>query len=523
MIFDSYANVVASHQMEFKQYYPRSSWHEHDADQIMESCDACIEKACAELEEQGWTKESVKVIGITNQRETTVLWSRKTGKPVSHAIVWDDTRVMGLVTKYENHARERGVPYEGKVHKGEDALKALRKLTGLPLSTYFSALKIRWMIDAWADPDEEKVASKWANVKKAYDADDLCFGTVESWIVYRLTGGAQGGVHVSDVTNASRTLLLNLRSLKWDPVLLEFFDLKENILPRLVSSSEVYGKIKYGALKGVEIAGLAGDQQAALVGNKCLRQGEAKCTYGTGAFLLFCTGEEIVESNAGLLSTVAYQNGPNSKPVYCLEGSIGVAGSGIHWLRDSMHLVPTAPHVNILAAEVADTGGVYFVTAMGGLFAPYWDSSATGMIIGISTATKPAHVVRAMLEANAFMTRAVAESMKVDSGVDLPQMKVDGGMTNGDMVMQVVADLAGCEIVRPEMRESTALGSALLAGSAVRLFGWDIARPETLHEVNTAGSAIFKPQTTKEYRDKKWAGWQRAVERSRGWVREDDE
>lgn len=511
MVFDRYANVVASHQIEFPQYYPQPGWHEHDAEQIMESCEACIDQACVELEKLGWTKESVKVIGITNQRETTVAWSRKTGEPVSRAIVWDDIRVKNLVVHFENQAKTHGVQYEGKVHKGEDGLKALRKLTGLPISTYFSALKIRWMIDHWED------------VKKAYDADDLCFGTVESWIVYRLTGGASGGVHVSDVTNASRTLLLNLRTLQWDPVLLKFFGLKESILPKLVSSSEVYGHIKRGALANVPIAGLAGDQQAALVGNKCLRQGEAKCTYGTGAFLLFCTGEEVVESKAGLLSTVAYQNGPNSKPVYCLEGSIGVAGSAIKWLRDSMYMVQSAADVNTLAAKVPDTGGLYFVTAFGGLFAPYWDPTATGMIIGMSSYTTPAHVARATLEANAFMTRAVAEAMKLDSGVDLPQMKVDGGMTNGDMVMQVLADLAGCEVVRPEMRESTALGSALLAGSAVRLFGWDVARPETLHEVNTAGSTVFSPQTTQEYRDKKWAGWQRAVERCRGWSQGVDE
>ncbi|KAI0690300.1 glycerol kinase [Cytidiella melzeri] len=506
LIFDRYANIVASHQIEFPQYYPEPSWHEHDAEQIMESCEACIDQACVELEKVGWTKESVKVIGITNQRETAVVWSRKTGKPLSRAIVWDDARTHTLVAHHEKKLAEQGIEHEGTLKKGEDAVVALKKLTGLPLSTYFSALKVRWMID------------HWEAVRKAHDEDDLLFGTVESWIVYSLTGGAQGGVHITDVTNASRTLLLNLNTLQFDPVLLNFFGLKSSILPKVASSSEIYGNIARGALKGVPIGGLAGDQQAALVGNKCLSPGEAKCTYGTGAFLLFCTGNEPVTSQHGLLTTVAYQNGPNGKPVYCLEGAIGVAGSAIKWLRDSMNMVKSAAEINTLAAKATNTGGLYFVTAFGGLFAPYWDPSATGMIIGMSSYTTPAHFARATLEANAFMTRALLNSMKSDTGIELKDLKVDGGMTNGDMVMSVLADLAGTNVVRPEMRESTALGSALLAGSAIKLFGWDISKPETLHEVNTAGSQTFEPQISQEERDKRWRGWQRAVERCRGWT-----
>ncbi|KAI0343003.1 glycerol kinase [Trametopsis cervina] len=511
MVFDRYANIVASHQIEFPQYYPEPGWHEHDLDQIMESCDACIDQACVELQKLGWTKESVKVIGITNQRETAVVWSRKTGKPLARAIVWDDARTRDLVAHSEKKLREEGIEYDGKVQKGDDAVAALRALTGLTLSTYFSALKVRWMLDHWPD------------VRKAHEADDLMFGTVESWILYRLTGGVQGGVHVTDVTNASRTLLLNIKTLQFDPVLVKFFGFRESILPKVASSSEVYGHIAHGSLKGVPIGGLAGDQQAALVGNKCLTPGEAKCTYGTGAFLLFCTGTEAVSSQHGLLTTVAYQNGPNSKPVYCLEGSIGVAGSAIKWLRDSMGMFESAAEVNTLSAKVTNTGGLYFVTAFGGLFAPYWDPSASGMIIGMSSYTTPAHLARATLEANAYMTRALLNSMKSDTGIDLKELKVDGGMTNGDMVMTILADLAGTNVVRPEMRESTALGSALLAGSAVKLFGWDIGRPETLHEVNTTGSQTFKPQISQEERDKKWRGWQRAVERSRGWTEVEDE
>ncbi|KAJ3553544.1 hypothetical protein NM688_g3551 [Phlebia brevispora] len=505
IVFDRYANVVAQHQIEFPQYYPQPGWHEHNVDEMMETCDACIDRACDELEKLGWTKQSIKAIGITNQRETTVVWSRKTGKPLSHAIVWDDIRIRNNVTHFENQLKNVGIELNGEIKKGDDGIKALRSLTGLPLSTYFSAIKLRWMID------------HWEAVRKAHDEDDLLFGTVESWIVYRLTGGAEGGIHISDVTNASRTLLMNLKTLQWDPVLLKFFGINASVLPKIVSSSEIYGKIAYGSLKGVPIAGLAGDQQAALVGNKCLAKGEAKCTYGTGAFLLFCTGEDIVESQHGLLTTVGYQNGPNSKPVYSLEGSIGVAGSAVKWLRDSMYMVATAADVNVLAAKVPDTGGVYFVTALGGLFAPYWDPSATGLIVGLSSYTTPAHIARATLEANAFMTRAVLESMKLDSNVELKHLKVDGGMTNGDMVMSILADYGGFSVIRPDMRESTALGSALLAGSAIRLFGWDISKPQTLEEVNTAGSTEFKPEMPHEKREKAWRGWQRAVERARGW------
>ncbi|KDN43979.1 hypothetical protein RSAG8_05711, partial [Rhizoctonia solani AG-8 WAC10335] len=339
-------------------------------------------------------------------------------------------------------------------------------------------------------------------VREAHEQDDLLFGTVDSWLVYNLTGGVNGGLHIVDVTNASRSLLLDLKTLQWSEPMLKFFGFKNSILPKLVSNSEVYGSIVKGKpLEGVRIAGIVGDQQGALVGNKCLKAGEAKNTYGTGAFLLFCTGDEVVLSKNGLISTVAYQDGPGSKPVYALEGSIAVAGSAIQWLRDG----------------VEDTGGVYFVTAFNGLLAPYWDASAGGILIGLTAYTTPSHIALATLEASAFQTRAILQAMAKDSGVDLQHLKVDGGMTNSDLAMQLQADIGGFEVVRPEMRESTALGSALLAGSAIRLFGWDISKPETLARVNTKGSASFKPRTTKEQRALKWLGWQRAVERSRGW------
>ncbi|KAH9052574.1 glycerol kinase [Lactarius vividus] len=477
IIFDHHANIIAQSQEEFPQYYPEPGWHEHDVNELQEACDRVIEQAVAKLEEAGYTRNSVKVIGVTNQRETTVVWSRKTGKPLCRAIVWDDSRTRGIVLHFENLLETQGIEIDGKVRRGKDGALAIKELTGLPLSTYFSAIKLRWMIDHRED------------VREAHEEDDLAFGTVESWIAY----------HISEVTNASRTLLLNIRTLKWDPALLRFFGFRESVLPRLVSTSEVYGNIASGPLKG-----------GALIGNKCLAPGQAKCTYGTGAFLLFCTGTDIVYSNHGLLSTVAYQPGPNSKPS-------PLPGSAIKWLRDSMGLIESAGQINTLAGSVPSSSGVYFVTAFSGLLAPYWDSDATGLLIGLTSYTTPAHVARATLEANAFQTRAVIDSMVLDAHSDLAHLKVDGGMTNGDLAMEVLADVGGFEVVRPEMRESTALGSALLAASAIGLFGWDISRPETLKEVNTARSTCFNPRTTEKQRAEAWHGWQRAVDRSRGW------
>ncbi|KAF8909305.1 glycerol kinase [Gymnopilus junonius] len=506
IIFDQHADIIAQHQLEFPQYYLHPGWHEHDADEIQQHADKCVEETMKTLESEGWSKDSVKAIGITNQRETTVAWSRKTGKPLCRAIVWTDSRTKNTVAHYEHKLQTEGIQVSPGVWKnGKDGVEALRRITGLPLSTYFSAIKLRWMIDNYPE------------VTKAHDSDDLLFGTVESWVAYNLLGGVEKGVHIGEVTNASRTLLLNMTTLKWEPSLLEFFGLRNSILPKLVSTSEVYGNVAYGPLKGVPIGGLVGDQQAALIGNKCLSEGEAKCTYGTGAFLLFCTGDEIVKSTHGLLSTVAYQAGPNAKPVYALEGSIAVAGSAIKWLRDTMHIIDTAAEINILAAKERDSGGVYFVTAFSGLLAPYWDPGAAGLLIGVSQYTNPAHIARATLEANAYQTRAVIESMKLDSGNDLKHLKVDGGMTNGDLAMSVLADIGGFDVVRPEMRESTALGAALCAGAAVKLFDWDLTDPASLSQVNTKGTRVFTPDLAETDREQRWQNWQKAVERSKGW------
>ncbi|KAG6896529.1 hypothetical protein C0992_007663 [Termitomyces sp. T32_za158] len=509
IVFNKNADIIAENQLEFPQYYPHPGWHEHDADEIMDHANRCIATAIQDMVSAGWAHDSVKVIGVTNQRETTVAWSRKTGKPLCRAIVWADSRTKHVVAHYEQQLENTGIQVEpGQLVKGKEGTEFLRKITGLPLSTYFSAIKLRWMID------------NHPNVAAAHENDDLLFGTVESWVAYNLLGGVDTGIHISEVTNASRTLLLNVSTLQWETSLLEFFGLRESILPRLVSSSEVYGNVASGPLKGVPIGGLVGDQQGALVGNKCLGQGEAKCTYGTGAFLLFCTGDQIVKSTHGLLSTrnkVAYQAGPNAKPVYALEGSIAVAGSAVKWLRDTMCLIDSAAYVNELASKVPDSGGLYFVTAFSGLLAPYWDPGAAGLLIGISQYTNPSHIARATLEANAYQTRAIIESMKLDSGHDLKHLKVDGGMTNGDLAMSVLADLGGFTVVRPEMRESTALGSALLAGAAIKLHGWDLTKPETLAEVNTKGTREFVPQLASEEQLKRWEGWQRAVERAKGW------
>ncbi|ODN81707.1 glycerol kinase [Cryptococcus amylolentus CBS 6039] len=576
IIFDKRAKIVAEHQTEFEQILPHAGWHEHDPEALVEAMNECIIRAVEKLEWMGWSRNSLKGIGITNQRETTVCWSRSTGKPLANAIVWDDARTVGVVREMEKKLDEIGIRIETAEEDaktadtavteevilgtgGEDAAfgdkgevvdqaagvtgsigKALEGLgigkdekepvakgtkyrkgkeglvdvTGIPMSTYFSAIKLRWMID------HQKA------VRTAHETDDLMFGTVDTWLVYNLTGGKQGGLHIMDVTNASRTLLISLKTLQWHHPLLEFFGLRASILPKIVSSSEHYGNIHESTnlpIAGVPIAGIIGDQQAALVGNKCLRKGEAKCTYGTGAFVLFNTGEEIVRSNYGLISTVAFQPGPDAKPVYALEGSIAVAGSAIKWLRDQMDLIEDSSEMDILAGSVPDTGGVYFVTAFSGLLAPYWDREASGTVIGISAYTTSAHIARATLESVCFQTRAVLDVIEKESDSKLTTLKVDGGVTNSDLAMQLQANLGGFNVARPSMRESTALGSALLAASALGLFGWDLSRPETLSEVNTAGVHTFEPELPEKSRLKRVKGWNRAVSRASKWHEEDSE
>ncbi|ELU38238.1 glycerol kinase [Rhizoctonia solani AG-1 IA] len=488
LVFDEFANVVAEHQREFPQYYEHPGWHSHDPKEIQEVCESCVAEATKKLASQGYAADSIKAIGITNQRETTVAWSRKTGKQLCRAIVWDDGRTKAEVTHYEKKLAEEGIEVKpGEFQKGPEAI---RNITGIPISTYFSAIKLRWMMQHHHE------------VRDAHETDDLLFGTVDSWLVYNLTGGANGGVIGNFMLMPSLISLFQAFTSSMyvlDPIVM---------VPKMTTLTTAnIGK----PLEGVRIAGIVGDQQGALVGNKCLKAGEAKNTYGTGAFLLFCTGDDVVLSRNGLISTVAYQAGPDILPI------VAVAGSAIQWLRDGVGLIQNAPQINTLASKVEDTGGVYFVTAFNGLLAPYWDASAGGILIGLTAYTTPSHIARATLEASAFQTRAILQAMAKDSGVELQHLKVDGGMTNGDLAMQLQADIGGFEVIRPEMRESTALGSALLAGSAIRLFGWDISKPETLSRVNTKGSTSFNPKTTREERVLRWLGWQRAVERSKGW------
>ncbi|WWD04888.1 glycerol kinase [Kwoniella europaea PYCC6329] len=590
IIFDKRAKIIAEHQTEFEQILPHAGWHEHDPEALVDAMTECINKAVEKLEWMGWSRKSIKGIGITNQRETTVCWSRTTGKPLCNAIVWDDSRTLGVVREYEKKLEEEGLDIDDEeedlkgvpedveigtggeeaafgekgdvvvenedgqvesdgdglaekvgaklenlglaqkdkeakkgqangnadvhVHKKRKGKEGIVDVTGIPLSTYFSAIKLRWMLD------HQK------QVHEAHENDDLMFGTVDTWLVYALTGREQGGLHIMDVTNASRTLLISLKTLQWHPPLLRFFGIRPSVLPKIVSSSEIYGTISESIgtpLSTVPIAGIVGDQQAALVGNKCLRKGEAKCTYGTGAFVLFNTGEECVRSNYGLISTVAFQAGPDAKPVYALEGSIAVAGSAIKWLRDQMNLIEESSDMDILAGSVADTGGVYFVTAFSGLLAPYWDREASGTIIGLTSYTTSAHIARATLEAVCFQTRAVLDVIEKESQTTLETLKVDGGVTNSDLAMQLQANIGGFNVARPAMRESTALGSALLAANALKLFGWDLTRPETLADVNTAGVHVFEPELEEKDRKKAIKGWERAVSRASKWHEEGDE
>lgn len=453
----------------------------------MDKINICIEESVKELEGKGqFSRKDIACASVTNQRETTVVWDKASGKPLTRCIAWPDTRTSHTVSELAK-----------KSSKGVDAVKYE---TGLPLSTYFAATKLRWMLDNLPD------------VRKAHDEGSMLFGTVDSWIVYNLTGRK---VHCIDCSNASRTMFMNLRTQSWDPELCKFFGVNADILPEIRSSAEVYGQIQEGALQGVDIAGIVGDQQAALVGQKCLSPGEAKNTYGTGAFLLYHTGDKVVDSNNGLLSTIAYKAGPDAHPQYALEGSIAVAGSAIKWLRDGLGIIKEAKEVDC-AAEV-EASECVFVTAFSGLLAPVWDSSASGTLIGISGFHDRRHICRSVLEAASFQTKAVLDAMEKDSGVPLAALNVDGGMTNSDVFCQLQADILGLEVSRPAMRETTALGSALLAGQAKGLFGWDLSKPETLAKVNVSGRDVFKPQLSGEKREHLLRQWWRAVERSRGW------
>ncbi|SGY89646.1 BQ5605_C039g11761 [Microbotryum silenes-dioicae] len=553
-IFDQYANVICWHQKEFEQLYTEPGWHEHDPLTYTKCIDACIVQTLKEFQGLGYKQSMIKGVGIAVQRETTVVWDRTTGKPLHNAIAWPDARNAATVRALKERAASVTFNTPDGDMKGEDAV---RVITGLPFSTYFSATKYAWLLENCKE------------VQEAKENGNLMIGTVDAWLLWNYTGGVKTGKHITDLTNASRTLLLSLHTQQWDDQLLEFFDLPRSALPTLASNAEKYGQFFKGhILEGIPIAGLVGDQQAALVGNKCLERGSAKQTYGTGCFMLYNTGRDIV----------GYKAGPNAQIAYALEGSVAVGGSSVQWyvtqepawyslvrakvasrladcgassfsrLRDNLGLIKDAKEAGELAEEVEDTGGVYFVTGFSGLFAPYWDMAATGMLIGLSTYTTKHHICRATLEATCFQTRAILEAMtkdtqghaspegSVSNGRDdgdsddeadfkpkavgaggMKALKVDGGMTSSDVTMQLQADILGIRVERPTMRESTALGAALLAGSALNLFGWDLEDPSTLRKVNEFGMDIFMPSIDAQEREWKFAGWNRAVNRAMAW------
>ncbi|KAJ5037973.1 uncharacterized protein L3040_006849 [Drepanopeziza brunnea f. sp. 'multigermtubi'] len=487
LIFNREGEPVASHQVEFKQYYPQPGWHEHDPREIITSIETCIEGAVEAFEENGHSVRSIKAVGITNQRETTVVWDNVTGDPLYNAIVWTDTRTQALIRKL-------------KLRLGSDQLQ---DICGLPLSTYPSVGKLLWLIE-----NEPKVAD-------AYARGTLAFGTMDAWVVYRLNGGPKKNIFVTDPTNASRSMFMNLSTLKYDERLLDFFrfDMTKLHLPKIVRSSdpEAFGTLITGVLSGVPITGCLGDQSAALVGQKGFSPGRAKNTYGTGCFLLYHVGPEPVFSSHGLLSTVAYDF--DGTPQYALEGSIAVAGSSIKFLQDNFGFIGSSKEISTLAETVEDNGGCVFVTAFSGLFAPYWIDDARGTIFGITAYTQKGHVARATLEATCFQTRAILDSMEKDSGKKLAELAVDGGMANSDLCMQTQADLIGIPVKRPRMLETTALGAAIAAGFAVGVW----SSFDELKNVNTAGTTVFTPSIGAEDQGRRIARWEKAVQMTRGW------
>lgn len=486
MIFRAESSeIIASHQKSVTNIFPREGWYEQDPIEILKVVTECIEKAVEKLVQLGGAASDIVAIGITNQRESTIVWDAETGEPMYNAIIWSDIRTIStvdqLLEKVPNHTKNKNY---------------LKPLCGLPLSTYFSAVKLRWLLD-----NAPRVKSLMKNEGK------LMFGTVDTWLIWNLTGCTQ---HVTDVTNASRTMLMNLETLDWDPILKDFFEVPENvILPAIKSSSEVYGQMADGVLKGVPISGCLGDQQAALVGQNCLQMSQAKCTYGTGCFLLYCTGQNKVDSTHGLLTTVAYQM-ENQPPVYALEGSVAVAGSCLSWLKDNMEIIKDIDEIDTLVKSVNDSNGdVYFVPAFSGLFAPHWDSEARGIICGITEETEKGHIVVAALESVCFQVKDILDAMNFECGVPLTKLKVDGGMTNNAKLMQWQSDIVGLEVIKPSMIETTALGAAMFAGRAVGK--WNINSKIDIK------ARHFHPKIGDDEREVRFKKWKMAIERSLGW------
>ncbi|WP_207453691.1 glycerol kinase GlpK [Desertivibrio insolitus] len=485
IVFDHAGSIVSVGQKEHEQIFPKAGWVEHDPKEIWDNTREVIGQA---LSRADITRHDVAAVGITNQRETTVVWDKNTGEPVYNAIVWQDTRTQAIVERF---AADGGV-------------ERFKSKVGLPLSTYFAGTKIVWILEN-VDGAREKA-----------EAGDLLFGTTDTWVLWNLTGGTEGGVHATDVTNASRTLFMDLETLQWDEEILRVFDVPASMLPEIRSSSEVYGTVESSSLlREVPIAGILGDQQAATFGQAAFDPGEAKNTYGTGNFLIFNTGEEIVRSENGLLTTLGYKLG-DAPAHYALEGSIAVTGSLVQWLRDNLGIINSAPEIEQLAATVEDNGGAYFVPAFSGLFAPYWRAEARGALVGLTRYVNKGHIARAVLEATAFQTREVLDAVNADSGVPLTELKVDGGMIANNTLMQFQADILGVPVVRPVVAETTALGAAYAAGLATGFWS-------NLDELraNWQEDRRWEPQMDDTERERQLRLWKKAVTKTFDWVDED--
>jgi glycerol kinase len=481
MIFDHGGQVAAVEQLEHEQIYPQAGWVEHDANEIWQRCRQVMDAA---LEKVGGNADDIAALGVTNQRETTVVWDRNTGEPVFNAIVWQDTRTDKICEELSKDG-------------GQDRF---RLKNGLPIATYFSGPKVRWILEN-VDGTRERA-----------EAGDLLFGNIDTWCIWNLTGGTSGGLHITDPSNASRTMLMNLETLDWDDELLDAIGVPRAMLPEIQPSSADYGEVKEGAFAGVQVAGDLGDQQAATFGQTCFSVGEAKNTYGTGNFLLLNTGNEAVQSKNGLITTVGYKIGDEAA-VYCLEGSIAITGALVQWLRDNLKMIRSSSEVEDLAKTVEDNGGTYIVPAFSGLFAPYWKANARGVVAGLTRFVNNGHIARAALESTAFQSREVADAMNADSGVELESLKVDGGMVVNETLMQFQADILGVPVIRPQVAETTSLGAAYAAGLATGFW----AEVEDLRE-NWVEDKRWEPQMDAAARDEAYRYWKKAVERTFDWL-----
>ncbi len=486
IVFDRSGRIVSVAQKEHEQIYPKPGWVEHNPDEIWARTQEVIAEA---LKAKNLTAKDLAAIGITNQRETTVVWNRKTGKPVYNALVWQDTRTSDYVTEFARLG-------------GQDQF---RRKTGLPLATYFSGLKIKWVLD------------NVDGARQLAESGELLFGNIDTYLIWNLTGGVKGGIHVTDVTNASRTQLMNLETLQWSTEISKVFGVPMEMLPKICSSSEVYGEVKVSAVAGIPVAGDLGDQQAALVGQTCFKPGQAKNTYGTGCFLLLNTDTTPVQSQFGLITTLAYKMG-DQPARYALEGSIAITGALVQWLRDNLNMISKSADIEVLAKSVEDNGGVYFVPAFSGnAYAPYWKASARGVIAGLTRFVNKGHIARAVLEATAYQTREVVDAMKNDSGIELDVLRTDGGMTDDETLMQFQADILDKPVVRPVVKETTALGASYAAGLAVGFYknlddlvaNWEIDK-------------TWKPNMDPAKREADYKLWKKAVTRTFDWVDSED-